>query len=158
MWGESTAHWRIPVQTINSAELCCLINAFRKLVERWCLIKRFHIAGPVCGVSICSNPHHKRTEALMSSFMFVQTGCWTNSGDAIESKTHETQIMLLLCNLSSSNWWHCCPCVWRNFWSPVDTRCKGSLELNFGGPVCGDSIAGGSYHKSSAWCFLKCLP
>ena len=29
MCGESTAHWRIPLQTINSAELCCLINAFR---------------------------------------------------------------------------------------------------------------------------------
>ena len=27
--GESAAHWRIPLQTINSAELCCLINAFR---------------------------------------------------------------------------------------------------------------------------------
>ena len=29
MCGESTAHWRIPLQAINSAELCCLINAFR---------------------------------------------------------------------------------------------------------------------------------
>ena len=27
--GESTAHWWIPLQMINSAELCCLINAFR---------------------------------------------------------------------------------------------------------------------------------
>ena len=27
--GESTTHWRIPLQVINSAELCCLINAFR---------------------------------------------------------------------------------------------------------------------------------
>ena len=115
---------------------------FALLAERWYLIKGFHIAGPVCGVSICSNPHHKRTEALMSFFMFVQTKCWTNSGDASESKTHETQIMLLLFNLSISNWWHYCPCVRWNHWSPVDSRCKGSLELNFGGPVSGDSIAG----------------
>ena len=43
---------------------------FALLVERWCLIKGFHIAGPVCGVSICSNPHHKRNEGVMSSFMF----------------------------------------------------------------------------------------
>ena len=113
---------------------------FALLVERWCLIKGFHIAGPVCGVSICSSPHHKRTEALMSSFMFVQTSCWTNSGDASESKIHETQIMLLLCNLSFSNWWHYCLYVLWNHWSPVDSRCKGSLELNFGGPVCADSI------------------
>ena len=76
---------------------------FALLVECWCLMKDFHIAGPVCGVSICSNPHHKRTEALVFSFMFVQTSYWTNSGDASESKTHETQIMLLLCNLSFSN-------------------------------------------------------
>ena len=116
---------------------------FALLAERWYLIKGSHIAGPVCGVSICSNPHHKRTEALMSFFMFVQMSYWTNSGDASESKTHETQIMLLLCNLSFSNWWHYCPCVRWNHWSPVDSRCKGSLELNFGGPVCGDSIAGG---------------
>ena len=27
---------------------------FTLLVERWCLIKGFRIAGPVCGVSICS--------------------------------------------------------------------------------------------------------
>ena len=61
---------------------------FVLLVERWWLIKGFHIAVriavPVCGVSICSNPHHKRTKALMSSFMFVQKSCWTNSGDASE--------------------------------------------------------------------------
>ena len=113
------------------------------LVEHWCMIKGFQIAGSVCGVSICSNPPHKRTEALMSSFMFVQTSCWTNSGDASESKTHETQIMLLLFNLKFSNWWHYCPCVWWNHLSPVDSRSKGSLELNFSDPVCGDSIAGG---------------
>ena len=57
---------------------------FVLLVERWCLIKGFHIAVPVCGVSICFNPHHKRTKPLMSSVMFVQTSCWTNSGDASE--------------------------------------------------------------------------
>ena len=51
--------------------------------------------------------------------------------------------MLLLCHLSLSNWWHYCPCVLWNHWSPVDSRCKGSLDLNFGGPVCGDSIVGG---------------
>ena len=95
------------------------------------------------GVSICFNPHHKRAEALMSSFMFAQTICWTNSRDARESKSHETQIMLLLCNLSFTNWWHYCPYVRWNHWSPVDSRFKGSLELNFGGSVCGDSIAGG---------------
>ena len=72
---------------------------FALLVERWCMIKGFHVPGPVCGVSICSNPPHKRTEAFMSSFMFVQTSCWTNSGYSSESKTHETQIILLLCNL-----------------------------------------------------------
>ena len=116
---------------------------FALLVERWCMIKGFHIPGPVCVVSICSNPPHKRTEAFMSSFMFVQTSCWTNSGYASESITHETQIILLLCNLSFSNWWHYCPCVQWNHWSPVDSRCKGSLELNFGGPVCSDSTAGG---------------
>ena len=117
---------------------------FALLVKRWCLIKGFHIAGPVCGVSICSNPHHKRTEALTSSsFVFAQTSCWTNNGDASESKTHETQIMLLLCNLSFSYWWHYCPSVRWHHWSPVDSRCKRSLELNFGGPVCSDSIAGG---------------
>ena len=71
-------------------------------VKRWCMIKGFHIPGPVCGVSICSNCPHKRTEAFMSSFMFVQTSCWTNSGDESESKTHETQVILLLCNLSKS--------------------------------------------------------
>ena len=27
--GESTAQWQIPLQAINSAKLCCLINAFR---------------------------------------------------------------------------------------------------------------------------------
>ena len=43
---------------------------FALLVAHWCLIKSFHIADPMCGVSICSNPHHKRTEAVMSSFMF----------------------------------------------------------------------------------------
>ena len=129
-------------QSIVRNCVVCLMH-FALLVERWCLIKGFHIAGPMCGVSICSNPHHKRTEALMFSFMFVQTSCWTNSGDASESKTHETQIILLLCHLSFSNWWHYCPCVRWNHWSPVDSRCKGSLELNFGGPVCGDSIAGG---------------
>ena len=116
---------------------------FALLVERWCLIKGFHIAGPVCCVCICSNPHHKRAEALMSSFMFVQTSYWTNSGYASESKIHDTKIMLLLCNLSFSNWWHHCPCGLLNHWSPVDSRCNGSLGLNFGGPVCGDSIAGG---------------
>ena len=84
---------------------------FALLVEHWCMIKGFHIPGPVCGVSIWSNPPHKRTEAFMSSFMFVQTSCWTNSGDASESTTHETQIMLLLCNLSFSNWWHYCLCA-----------------------------------------------
>ena len=69
---------------------CVWLMHFALLVERWCLtnVKGFRFAGPVCGVSICSNPHHKRTEALMSSFMFVQTSCWTNSGDASESKTH----------------------------------------------------------------------
>ena len=95
---------------------------FALLVERWCMIKGFHTPGPVCGVSICSNPPHKRTEAFMSSFMFVQRSCWTNNGDANESKTHETQIMLLLCNLSFSNWWHYCPCVrWitGHQWIPV---------------------------------------
>ena len=116
---------------------------FALLAERWCMIKGFHIPGPVCGVSICSNPHHKRTEAFMYSFMFVQTSCWTISGDASESKSHETQIILLFCNLSFSNWWHYCPCVRWNHWSPVDSRCKGSLGLKFGGPVCGDSIDGG---------------
>ena len=48
----------------------------------------------------------------MSSFMFVQTSCWT------------------------------CPRVVK----PLVTSgpfLKGSLELSFGGPVCGDSIAGG---------------
>ena len=109
----------------------------------WCIIEGFHIAGPVCGVSICFKPPHKRIEALMYSFMGVQTNCWTNSGDAGESITHETQIMLLLCNLSYSNYWHYCPCMRWNHWSPVDYRCKRSLELNLSGPVCGDSIAGG---------------
>ena len=66
---------------------------FALLAEHWCMIKGFHIPGPVCGVSICSNPPHKRTKAFMS-FMFVQTSCSTNSGDASESKTHETQIIL----------------------------------------------------------------
>ena len=28
VYGESTAHWRIPLQTINSVELCYLIYAF----------------------------------------------------------------------------------------------------------------------------------
>ena len=85
---------------------------FAMLVERWCLIKGFRIAGPVCGVSNCSKwILLTKNEALMSSFMFVQTSCWTNSGYASVSKTHETQIMLLLCNLSHSNWWHHCPCV-----------------------------------------------
>ena len=27
--GESAAHWRITLQAISSAEVCCLINAFR---------------------------------------------------------------------------------------------------------------------------------
>ena len=27
--GEPTAHWRIPLQAISNAELCCLFNAFR---------------------------------------------------------------------------------------------------------------------------------
>ena len=54
VFGESTAHWRIPLHTINSAELCCLIMRFALLVESWCLIKGFHIAGPVRGVFICS--------------------------------------------------------------------------------------------------------
>ena len=47
----------------------------------------------------------------MSSFMLVQTSCWTNSGDASESKTHESQNMPLLCNLSFRNWWHYWPCM-----------------------------------------------
>ena len=68
--GESTAHWWIPLQAMNSAELCCLIDV------------------------------------LMS--------CWTNCGDSSE-KTRETP-------------------MWR------------------------DSIAGGTPHKRSAWCFLSCLP
>ena len=131
---------------------------FALLVERWCMIKGFHIPGPVGGVSICSNPPHKRTEAFMSSFMSVQTSCWTKSGDASESKTHETQIILLLCNLSFSNWWHYCPCVRWNHWSPVDSRCKRSLELNFGGPVCGDSTAGGfPSQKLGLMFFYVCL-
>ena len=92
---------------------------------------------------------------LLSRF---QTSCWTNSGDASESKTHETQIILLLCDFSFSNWWHYCPCVRWNHWSPVDSRCKGSLELNFGGPVCGDSTAGGfPSQKLGLMFFYVCL-
>ena len=131
---------------------------FALLVERWCLIKGFHIAGPVCGVFICFNPHHKRTEALMSSFMFVQTSCWTNNGDASESKTHETQIMLLLYNLSFSNWWHHCPCVRCNHWSPVDCRCKGSTVVELWWSTVRRFHHWWIPHKSSAWCFLLCLP
>ena len=88
-------------------------------------------------------PPHKRSEPLMSSFMFVLTSCWTNSGDASESKIHKSQIMPLLCNLSFRNWWHYWPCVRWNHWSPEDCRRKGWLEWSFGGPVCDDSIAGG---------------
>ena len=136
---ESTTHWR-SLQTINSAGLCCLISVFRMLVRRWCLIKGFRIVLPMCGRSSSVT---KRSEALMSAFMFVQTSCWTNSGGSNESKTHEIQIMLLLCNLSFRNWWHYRPCVRWNHWSPVDYRCKGSLECSFGGPVCNDSITKG---------------
>ena len=57
------------------------------------------------------DPIDKRSIALMSSFMLVQTSCWTNSGDTSESKTHETHTMFLLCNLSFRNWWQYWPCV-----------------------------------------------
>ena len=117
---------------------------FALLAERWCLIRYFRIAGPVWRLQLFPVvPPHKRSEALMSSFMFVQTSCWTNSGYASGSKTHESQIMPLLCNLSFRNWWRYWSCVRWNHWSPEDSRCKESLEWSFSGPVCGDSIAGG---------------
>ena len=114
---------------------------FALLAERWYLIKGSHIAGPVCGVSICSNPHHKRTEALMS---FSRLSKW-----AVE-QTVEMQVSRKLMKFRLCYCYVICHSVidgiiapvW-NHWSPVDSRCKGSLELNFGGPVCGDSIAGG---------------
>ena len=46
--GESTAHWRIPVRTINSVELCCLINAFR--IAGWTLM--FDKTFPLCWPSV----------------------------------------------------------------------------------------------------------
>ena len=52
VYGESTAHMRIALQVINSAELCCLINAFRIPRGAFTLDKVFLIAGLVCGVSI----------------------------------------------------------------------------------------------------------
>ena len=140
--GKSTAHWRIPLLAINSVELSCLIHAFRVAGGTLMLDQRFPNCWPSvwCLHLLPVDPPHERSEALMSSFMFVQTSCWTNSGCASESKTHETQIMLLLCNLSFRNWLHCCPFVRWNHWSPVDSRCKGSLEWSFGGPVCCDGV------------------
>ena len=71
---------------------------FALLVERWCLIRGLRIAGPVCGVSICSKwlllTKEPKLWCLLSCLskraVENQMSCWTNNGYASESKTHET--------------------------------------------------------------------
>ena len=130
---------------------------FALLVERWCMIKGFHIPCPACGASICSNPPNKRTKAFMTSIMSVQMSCWTNSGYASESKTHETQIILLLCNLSLSNYDLTVPVCGKTTGHQLIPVARGHWSWTLVVQCAAIPPPVDSPHKSSAWCFL-CLP
>ena len=165
--GESTAHRWILSQTINRAELCCLITAFC-IVGGALMISDFRIAGLVCSVSIGS-------KGFRFSFMFARTSSWSNGRFASQLKTPDAHMMSrvdrgLLCVICHSvidditspaygetgnRWipaamdaWNqhldsrpkgCgeTTVMWWNHRSPVNSR---RMELSYGGPVCGDSI------------------
>ena len=143
---ESTAHWQIPLQAVNSANFAVWLRLFALLVERWCLIKCFRIAGRVCGFSISSQWFLLTKEAKLWCLL----SCL--SKQAVE-QTVEMQVSRKLMKVRICHCYVIChsvidditgsACVRWNHWSPVDSRCKGLLEWSFGGPVCGDSIAGG---------------
>ena len=103
MCGESTAHWRIPLQTINSAELCCLINAFRIAGGMLMLDERFPHCWPSVWCLYLFQSSSQKNRSFGVFFHVCPNELLNKSGDASESKTHETQTMLLLCNLSFSN-------------------------------------------------------
>ena len=56
------------------------------LVELWCLISDFRIAGLVCSVSIGS-------KGFMFSFMFARTSSWSNGRFASQLKTPDAPMM-----------------------------------------------------------------
>ena len=75
--GEFTAHWRIPLQTINSTELCGFIYDFRIAGGALMLHYSFQHCWPSVGCLhlFPLDPPHNRREALVYSFMFVPTSC-----------------------------------------------------------------------------------
>ena len=130
--GESTAHWWIPLQAINSAELCCLINVLmscwtncRDSSEKnrethiilYCYGNRHSkiddITGSqgITGVELCwSNMtgFHRRwypsqKVGLIFSFMFAWTNCYTNCRVASGLKSHDAYAMSLLCVICQSD-------------------------------------------------------
>ena len=155
MCGESTAHWRIPWQTINSAELCCLINAFRIAGGMLMFDERF----PHCWPSVwCLHLFQSSSQKNRSFGVFFhvcpsellnkQWRCkWVeNSWNSDNVICHSVinDIIVPLCGETIGHQW--IP-VARDHWSlTLVVQCAAIPS-----PV-------ESSHKSSAWCFLLCLP
>ena len=96
---------------------------FALLVERWCFIKAFRIAGKVYGVSISSHWTLLTIEAKLCCLLSCLSKQAVEQTVDMHVKTEETQIMLLLCNVSFCNGW---TCVRWNQWSPVDSLITGA--------------------------------
>ena len=134
---------------------------FALLAERWCVIKGFRIAGPVCCVSICSKwillTKEPKLGCLLSclskraveqtvdmqgrrKFMKLRL-CYCY----IFFKSVIDDIVVSVCGETTSHQW--IPVArdhWRN--ETLVVQCAAIPS-----PV-------DSPHKSSAWCFLSCLP
>ena len=156
--GEPTAHWRIPLQTINSAELCCLL--FALLVERWCLIKGFRTAGPVYSVFICSHWILLINEAKL----------WCLLSCLAEWAVEQTVDMQVSRKLMKPRLCYCyviCISVIDDIIAPVCGETTGHLWIPvvrapWSGTLVVQCAANpspvDSPHKRWASCFLSCLP
>ena len=138
---------------------------FALLVERWCLIKGFRIAGQVCGVFICSQwiplTNKAKLWCLLSCF----------SERALE-QTEDMQVSRKLMKLRLCYCDVICHSVIDDIIVPVCRETTGHQWItvarvtgwNFGGPVCGESIAGGFPSQkvglmfSFMFAFTICLP
>ena len=136
VWGESTAHWQIPLQAINSANFAVWLMLFALPMERWCLIKSFRSAVPVCNVSCGSSSQKRCLLSCMSKRAVEQT---------VEMQLSRKHMKNRLC--------HCyviCHSVIDDITGPVcgETTghqmipvARGDWSEASGGPVCGDYLA-----------------
>ena len=133
---------------------------FALLVERWCLIKGFRIAGPVCGVFICSQWILLTNEAKL----------WCLLSYLSERAVEQTVDMQVSRELMKLRLCYCdviCHSVIDDIVVPVCGETIGHLWI----PVARGHWSGAlevwcaaipspvdSPHKRLAWCFLSCLP